>query len=264
MNKNTNWLGLTVMAVGGAFMMESAAQAIPTLQLDVGDGWYNKADQTIYSSGPSFTLYALLNKPKEAEDALKRTYYISAAVESKDGAVPDIAKNLGSFSVNGEKIDVTSDMTFGTPPLTELPDVQGKTLSPHGIFPTFYYEFDFKFSSLKQTTPYDAQNNPGGFSTTGKGMYYAAFSIDTSSLAAGYSIHFDLYDETVKEISERIKTGKKYTTVTHDQVSIDEFAPNSHDAQSGHRVPDGGASLSLLGFALAGIAGLRRTLGAKV
>ncbi len=263
MIKKTNWLGLTALAVGGAFMMESAVQAIPTLQLDVGDGWYNNADQTIYSSGPSFTLYALLNT-KEAEDALKRTYYISAAVEYKNGAVPNIAQSLGSFSVNGEKIDVTSDMIFGTPPLTELPDVQGKTLSPHGIFPTFYYEFDFKFSKLNQTTPYDTEFNPGGFSNTGKGMYYAAFSIDTSALAAGYSIHFDLYDETIKEISEKIKIGRKSTTITYDQVSIDQFAPNSHDAQSGHRVPDGGASLSLLGFALAGVAGLRRTLGSKV
>jgi hypothetical protein len=41
---------------------------------------------------------------------------------------------------------------------------------------------------------------------------------------------------------------------------VDDFAPFSHDAQSGSSVPDGGSTLALLGLALLGASTLSRKL----
>ena len=59
----------------------------------------------------------------------------------------------------------------------------------------------------------------------GDALYWVAFTVDVSGLADGYSIHFDLYNTDVRDCR-----GKEACSTV---VSADDFAPFSHDAQSG-------------------------------
>jgi len=93
----------------------------------------------------------------------------------------------------------------------------------YGIFDTYFEEFGFKFNSANTTVSYNSQGNPGGLQISSSGtMYYALFNVDTSNLANGYSIHFDLYNTT------KDKDGN---------VIVDINAPFSHDANSNGNVP---------------------------
>jgi hypothetical protein len=137
-------------------------------------------------------------------------------------------------------------MTYGVPPLEQLASLQGwdaNDLSKHGIYATYFSEFSFKFSPVFTTAKYNTQTDPGGPST-GTGAYYAAFVGDSSLLAAGYQLHFDLYSQRIKDCSKG--------TVTCTDVDRAQFAPFSHDAQT-TQVPEPSAALLLLaGLALGG------------
>jgi hypothetical protein len=214
-----------LVVVASLLGMALPVWAIPTLQLDILGGIYDSSTQTIIpsiASGDPFTLYAYLIP--DGDTSLGDSFFISAALIPNPGSTP---MNLGSFSFYGLDISVTSDMDYGTP----------EGLQRHGIFPTYFTELEFHFSN-NQITPYDTQlraiaGNP--IPTSGSGMYYNAFTVNTGSLASGYDIHFDLY--------HRNGSGR-----------IDEFAPFSHDAQS---VPEPTAIL-LLGAGLIGLAGFAR------
>ncbi len=189
----------------------STVWAIPTLQLDIGGGSYDSSTETVFSNGDIFTLYAYLIP--DSNNALDDIYYISAALTPKTS----VAADYGTFTFDGDIVDVTDDMVFGKPPVNVLsPD-----LGSHGIYETFYKEISFTFDSSDTAAQANSEDTAGAGPQAGTGMYFKAFSIDTSSLADGYEIHFDLY-----------------SIYMHSNESLKiEHVPYSHDAQSYGNTP---------------------------
>ena len=236
----------------GAFIAfaSSLGHAIPTLQLGITGGTYNDATQTIVSTGPVFSLYAYLSP--NSTNPLTDTYFLSMALSPQTS----VGANLGSFVVNGNTISATSGMVYGTPPLESIlgpsPADPGD-LAGHGVFPTYFAELGFTFSAANTSGLFNTQDNPSWGPQSGTGMYFQRFDINTTNLAIGYSIHFDLYNTAL--------CGGRKCDGTQD-IDITQFAPFSHDAESIANVPEPGTTL-LLGMALLGIGLARRRAVSK-
>lgn len=218
--------------------------ATPTLQLDIGGGTYDMSTETIVASENPFKLYAYLIP--NSSNKLSDYYYISMALTPK----LDTPGSLGTVLFNSTTIDVTSDMEYGTPPLeTYLGDIASTDpgdLPGHGIFETYFYEHEFQFSSSQQISKYNTQDRAisgGSIPTSGTGMYYVVFDIDTTDLDINYNIHFDLYNTSF---------AKKSTT----DLDVTKFAPFSHDAES-RKVPEP-STLLLLGSGLMALGLIKR------
>lgn len=203
------------------------ALALPALQLDTSDGIYvGGNDETVYATTDPFTLYALLDDPS----LLGNTFYISVAI------TPDLGSagggDYGSFDFNGETVDVTADMIYGTPPV----DASEPDLPSHGIYDAWYKEVAFTFDPTKTAADYNSMDNPGGLvpASSGDLLYYRDFLVDYSGLTSDLSLHFDLYTFVDGKIIK---------------------APFSHDAQTKVSEP---ATLVFLGIGLIGLAGIRR------
>ena len=225
-------LGAVTMAVLAA----PVAEALPTLQLGILGATYSAGTETRVSTGPTFTLYAFL-QPGDSSATLDTDYYISAALTPAVGPVPNTT--LGSYSFAGATKNVTADMTYGTPPLDAVYGAVYGDLQTHSIFPTFFNESGFKFNANNKASAVDVQTNASlagvSFSTTGVGdLYYASFDIDVTQLSALYAMHFDLYNTDIRNC-----TGNQSCDTV---VSRNDFAPFSHDAQSGSGSTSGGAS----------------------
>ena len=216
-----------LLLVGG-----NAVFAYPYLQLDAEPAVYDPISESILTTVPQFTLYALVNS--EAPDAdLTDTFYISAAlVPSIPEADPDEKPDLGSFYFDGIEYDVVGSMAYGTPPLEEhLSD----ELPPHGVYETYFYEFDFPLDPTNTAFLYDSMVDPGGLEggldTDPAGtLIYEDFSVDVSNLATGYDLTFDFY--------------------TLDSDGIAKFAPFSHNVVT--PVP-ASVILGMLGLGVVGL-----------
>lgn len=233
-----SYLGMLVAAL--ALVASGTAFALPTLQLGFEGGTYiGGSDETTYCYADSCDLYSLLTpagqKPNESDSdyavyinaLLADDYYISIALVPKTGPAD---ANLGSFDVGGTPVNVTSGMTYGTPPLENMgiATTDPNDLSSHGIFETFFYELAFMFDASNKITPYNAQDDATVDPTDkipGIGGYYASFGIDTTNLDPSVALHFDLYNSKVFAAKGNIDA----TEV----IGIDDFAPFSKDAQSG-------------------------------
>jgi PEP-CTERM motif len=220
-----------------------AAHAVPALQLDIAGGFYDTATQTVLTSSNTFTLYALLDPTARGVSATE-TYYVSVALSPATSS----PASLGSFSFNGTNVNVTSEMTYGTPPI-ELGGVATTDpgdLPSHGTYPTYFGEFSFTFSSANTSGIYNVQDDPGGIHA-GSGLLYAAFTVDRSLLASPYQLHFDLYNESFRR----------------GDTDVNKFAPFSHDAGTTTRgVPEPSAAL-LLGIGLVGFGVWQRRRAAQ-
>lgn len=230
MTKLLRTLGLALV---GMFMAFSAS-AIPTLQLDIEGGTYVGGDEeSVMTSDPVFTLYAYGTPGSNVSstDLLSGEYFLSIAISPKI----DAAMDLGSISVNGVSYDATSDFTYGTPPLDATANPY---LGDHGIYDTYFLELSFMFDETMTAAAVNVQDDGGnGPDTEGTGMFYIPFEIDMTNLAAGYNLHFDLYNLKVKMDGD---------------VTRDDFAPFSHDAGTNITVSEPG-SLALFGLGLLGL-----------
>lgn len=223
---------LMLMALIGV----NTLSALPTLQLDILSGQFDDNTETTVATSDIFTVRALLSGSYNGG-----SFFISAAVSpGMQQAAP--VPNFGSVVVDGQTY-LPSAYSYGIPPLDVSDTVNGvKNLGPHDIFPTYYLEFEFNFNQANTVAAYNVQDD-----TAAPGLlYYHDFSVNVTGLQAAYALHFDLYNIKVKK--------GNYT--------LADFAPFSHDAESGHthEVPDQASSalLLVLGIGLLGLVGWAR------
>lgn len=224
------WIGLLVAQA----FAPTLVRALPFYQLDAEGGSYDSLTETVVTSETSFTLYAYAYPKSAAErsDVVSGPSYLSIAIAPAQG--PSNV-DLGSFTLGGELIRVSADLVYGIPPLEAGGATHdGGDLGSHDVFETFFVQREFRFSLADQSAPYDTALAAGSGPRTGTGMLVAAFEIDTSGLAPGVSLHFDLF-------STRQKKG---------DTDILRFAPFSHDAATlpapDHPLPEPGTSALLL------------------
>ncbi len=205
--------------------------AIPVLQLTIDGGTYNTSTETTVTSNKIFNLYSLLTADSAAGD-----YRLSVAVIPKMAEVA--SGDYGSFKLNGNTFNVTADMIFGAPPEKAL--MNKDELPSHGIYDTYYLEYDFKFDPPNTSLSYNVvdPSNVGVAPSArpGTGAFWNLFAFDVTKMTIG--LHFDLYE--VDPSTGLMMSGKG------------SFAPFSHDAEDGppgNNVPEP-QSLILLSMAL--------------
>lgn len=237
-------LGATAML---GSLVSQAAHAVPSLQIDILSltTTYDDVNEDVVTENSAFILRVLGGTGGEGKPvSLGTEYRLSAAITPKTGP---LSATLGSFLLNGNQIDATGDMTFGTPPveLFANPD----TLPGHGIFDTFFMEEAFEWNIANVTQVNNVEDNPGG--STGSCdpqieacLFFLDFSVDIAQLDPSVELHFDLYEPEFD--SNGVITG------------VAEKAPFSHDANTNGRIPppDTGipepATIALFGAGLVG------------
>ena len=204
----------------------NAAYAEPYLQLDAYPaGYVGGEEESIVTTSGQFSLYALVNSEK---GSINGPFYLSVAIMPDPG---ETGPNLGSYDFDGDTKQVVGDMIYGTPPLDEY--LISKGLPSHGIFDTYYHEYEFVLDQNNRAVLYNSQDNPGGPVPDSAGtLYYEEFIVDATGLVSGYVLHFDLYTKNI-------------------DGGIDKFAPFSHDVT--HAPVPGALLLGLLGMGVAGI-----------
>ena len=244
----------------GLFMLgiTSMAHAIPTLQLDITDGYYYEGfflgeEESAHNSANAFELIALLDTTKpEFTDWQDYTYILSIALlPSADQVTP--APDFGSITIDTDLINVAGDMVYGNPPIASL-FTNENDLPSHSVFDTYYTEIEFTFPTEATVGAYDVQ--------TGESapwfLHAKTFDVDVSGLDMGYAVHFDLFAYTTTTIYD-VNTRAAFVEI----IDVDSliFAPFSHDA-TGAPIPEP-ATMLLFGTGLVGLAGVARRRSKK-
>ena len=224
---------LLKLSVVAALSLAAATvvKAENALQLDIVGGVYDPIHKDVVSAADVFQLAAILNPANGSAPASNDTFYIAVSLIPKTTT----AFAGGSFDFAGTTVNVTADMTSGTP----------AGLSPHGQFPNFYREFAFTFdlSNAGKVDLYNTEDSPGGptFNTSGA-AFAKLFNVDKSGLTGDVELHFDLYNKALNRRGALV---------------VDKNAPFSHDAST---IPEpSGFVLTAAGMALFGVIRRKRS-----
>ena len=206
------------------FLGASAGQAIPALQLGPGSGgwFYHTATQTWLTADSPLNLLATANATTgngdyawELTGTTQTAYLVAAATpEGTAGAFDITVENDGgvlSLFASG----------FGAPPLNDP-----NSISPHGIFDTYFEVYEFQFDGPVLTI----ENTQPGDSGMGDG-FEEFFDITINSFA-GDGIHFDLLTVNAEGLWD--------PTSPADRKLVQKVAPYSHDAGT---IPEPSAAL---------------------
>lgn len=225
------------------FLMVSAVQAVPTLQLYIDGATYDDVTQTWITTASSFDLYVI---GMGSMDNVMLSMALEGLSESDD---PSVA----SVDIDGIPYP-TSSWEYGYAPLSnEVKAWNGgrSDLQKHSVYPSWYTEFGLindvggsaftNEGGIGNVNPDDANANgdpywlpTDGYISSQQQGWFQSYQIDISG---GFAVHFDLY------------------TLNGDGT-IDQFAPFSHDA-SGGEIPEP-ATMLLFGMGLAGAGVVRK------
>lgn len=236
--------GVKALVALSLVLVAGSAQAIPELQLYIEGATYDAGTETWvadFTAGGTLRLWAIGNVSGPGNHGAISGVKLSAAYDVGDTPTftftPSTTGGFGGFtdpSTPGAPSFIQT-MTDGSVPKLS----SGSDLPSHGEYGvgTAWSEFLLGNFTLSDSPSGDFISS---FPTPGAN----GFQINVYDIAVTgtETVHFDLYN------SIQSKQGAKA-----------KFAPFSHDATGTTNVPDGGATLLLLGIGLAGLGVLRRT-----
>jgi hypothetical protein len=273
--KNTGmdktFTNLTILLT--ALLWAAGAQAIPSLQLggDTSTGWEYTSETWVYTgSTESFDISATANAEGEsggyAWDTLgAETQYAYLVV----AAVPQLTDtSVDYFDVSVSDGDSTLTMVssgIGSPPLEDT-----NSLSPHGIFDTYFEIYEFQFDVDDETMISDTQPGETG---TGNG-FEELLDITINSLdAAAAGVHFDLFTTTGGQWTPSLTLDpgirmlqRRGAAGTGNKWLVNAVAPYSHDAGTccGMNLSEPGTlGMMLIGMIGVGASRVRRRRSGK-
>ena len=236
--------GCALVAAGLLAGSAATSHAVPLLQLYIEGATYNEADESWegdFTDGDTLRVWTIGNISGENGKGTISDVKLAIAYVSSDTPTITVSESqtdgFGGFTDN----DLANTATFSqtvtdgsNPQLSNGADLPGHGIYGSGTSWTEYHLGDFDNTSDLGGDFLNSLPTP----TTGYDINVYEITISGTS-----EVHFDLYDS--------IAAGNHIHA---------KFAPFSHDGE-GRQVPDGGATVALLGLVCIGVHGLRRKIG---